>query len=31
MTHLAMLEVDAEGASTTWGEYVTEEYGQHPE
>ena len=29
MTHLAMLEVDQEGRSATWGEHVTdEEYGQ---
>ena len=29
MTHLAMLEVDAEGTSATWGAHVTdEEYGQ---
>ena len=28
MTHLAMLEVDAEGQSATWGEHVTDkEYG----
>lgn len=28
MTHLAMLEVDGEGNSATWGEHVTdEEYG----
>jgi quercetin dioxygenase-like cupin family protein len=28
MTHLAMLEVDGEGRSATWGEHVTdEEYG----
>lgn len=25
MTHLAMLEVDAEGASATWGEHVTDD------
>ena len=25
MTHLAMLEVDAEGRSATWGEHVTDE------
>jgi quercetin dioxygenase-like cupin family protein len=25
MTHLAMLEVDAEGDSATWGEHVTDE------
>lgn len=32
MTHLAMLEVDAEGNAATWGEHVTdEEYGRHPE
>lgn len=32
MTHLAMLEVDDEGTSVTWGEHVTdEEYGQQPE
>jgi hypothetical protein len=30
MTDLAMLEVDARGASATWDEYVTDEYGQHP-
>jgi quercetin dioxygenase-like cupin family protein len=31
MTHLAMLEVDDEGNSATWGEHVTdEEYGQQP-
>jgi quercetin dioxygenase-like cupin family protein len=31
MTHLAMVEVDDEGNSATWGEYVTdEEYGQQP-
>ena len=31
MTHLAMLEVDAEGNSAVWGEHVTdEEYGQQP-
>jgi hypothetical protein len=30
MTHLAMLEVDPNGASATRGEYVTDEYGQHP-
>jgi quercetin dioxygenase-like cupin family protein len=30
MTHLALLEVDDEGTSATWGEHVTdEEYGQH--
>jgi hypothetical protein len=30
MTHLAMLEVDDEGNSASWGEHVTdEEYGQH--
>jgi quercetin dioxygenase-like cupin family protein len=29
MTHLAMLEVDAEGKSATWGEHVSDdEYGQ---
>ncbi len=29
MTHLAMLEVDEQGNSATWGEHVTdEEYGQ---
>ena len=32
MTHLAMLEVDAEGKSATWGAHVTDdEYGQPPE
>lgn len=31
MTHLAMLDVDDEGNSATWGEHVTdEEYGQQP-
>jgi quercetin dioxygenase-like cupin family protein len=31
MTHLALLEVDQEGNSATWGEHVTdEEYSQHP-
>jgi quercetin dioxygenase-like cupin family protein len=31
MTHLALLQVDEEGASATWGEHVTdEEYGQQP-
>ena len=31
MTHLAMLEVDQEGRSATWGEHVTdEEYRQQP-
>ena len=31
MTHLAMLEVDAEGNSAVWGEHVTdEEYSQQP-
>src|SRR5438132_3363244 len=31
MTHLAMLQVDDEGRSATWGEHVSdEEYGQHP-
>ncbi len=31
MSHLAMLEVDAEGTSATWGEHVTdEEYRQLP-
>jgi len=31
MTHLAMLEVDDQGNSATWGKHVTdEEYGQHP-
>jgi quercetin dioxygenase-like cupin family protein len=31
MTHLALLEVDQEGNSATWGEQVTdEEYSQHP-
>jgi hypothetical protein len=29
MIHLAMLQVDEEGRSATWGEHVTdEEYGQ---
>lgn len=29
MTHLTMLEVDAEGNAATWGEHVTyAEYGQ---
>ena len=29
MTHLAMLEVDDEGDSATWGEHVTDqEYGE---
>ena len=32
MTHLAMLEVDDEGVSATWGEHVTDdEYGQQPQ
>ena len=31
MTHLAMLQVDDEGKSVTWGEHVTdEEYNQQP-
>lgn len=31
MTHLAMLEVDEEGKSATWGEHVTdEEYAMAP-
>ena len=31
MTHLALLEVDDEGNSATWGAHVTdEEYGQTP-
>jgi quercetin dioxygenase-like cupin family protein len=31
MTHLAMLIVDEDGASATWGAHVTdEEYGQQP-
>jgi quercetin dioxygenase-like cupin family protein len=31
MTHLAMLMVDDEGNSATWGEHVTDnEYGQQP-
>ncbi len=31
MTHLALLEVDDEGTSATWGDHVTdEEYGQQP-
>ena len=31
MTHLAMLEVDDEGTSATWGAHVTdEEYGKAP-
>ncbi len=31
MTHLALVEVDAEGTSATWGEHVTdEEYGRLP-
>ncbi len=31
MTHLAMLQVDDEGRSATWGEHVTdEEYHQQP-
>jgi quercetin dioxygenase-like cupin family protein len=31
MTHLAMLEVDEEGNSATWGDHVMdEEYGQAP-
>jgi quercetin dioxygenase-like cupin family protein len=30
MTHLALLEVDQDGNSATWGEHVTdEEYSQH--
>ena len=30
MTHLAMLEVDENGTSATWGEHVTDdEYGKH--
>jgi quercetin dioxygenase-like cupin family protein len=32
MTHLAMLEVDDEGNSATWGDHVTdEEYGAAPD
>jgi quercetin dioxygenase-like cupin family protein len=32
MTHLAMLEVNEEGNSASWGEHVTdEEYGQQPD
>lgn len=32
MTHLAMLEVDDEGVSATWGKHVTDqEYSQQPE
>lgn len=31
MTHLAMLQVDAEGSSATWGDHVTdEEYAAAP-
>jgi quercetin dioxygenase-like cupin family protein len=31
MTHLAMLEVDTDGNTATWGEHVTDEdYGQQP-
>jgi quercetin dioxygenase-like cupin family protein len=31
MTHLAMLEVDAEGNAATWGQHVSDaEYGQRP-
>ena len=31
MTHLAMLQVDDEGNSATWGEHVTDdEYSRHP-
>jgi quercetin dioxygenase-like cupin family protein len=31
MTHLAMLDVDDQGHSATWGEHVTdEEYGKQP-
>ena len=31
MTHLAMLDVDNEGTSATWGEHVSDdEYGQQP-
>jgi quercetin dioxygenase-like cupin family protein len=31
MTHLAMLDVDGEGNSASWGQHVTdEEYGQQP-
>lgn len=31
MAHLAMLEVDEDGASVTWGEHVTdEEYDEQP-
>jgi quercetin dioxygenase-like cupin family protein len=31
MTHLAMLEVNDDGNSATWGEHVTDdEYGQQP-
>ena len=31
MTHLAMLEVDDQGNSATWGEHVSDEdYGQQP-
>lgn len=31
MTHLAMLEVDDQGNSATWGQHVSdEEYGQQP-
>jgi quercetin dioxygenase-like cupin family protein len=32
MTHLAMLQVDGQGNSATWGEHVSdEEYGQAPD
>jgi quercetin dioxygenase-like cupin family protein len=31
MTHLALVEVDEQGNSATWGEHVTDdEYGQQP-
>lgn len=31
MTHIAMLQVDEEGTSATWGEHVSDdEYGQQP-
>ena len=31
MTHIAMLDVDAEGRTATWGDHVTDdEYGQAP-
>ena len=31
MAHLALVEVDEEGGSATWGEHVTDdEYGQQP-